>query len=325
MQIDVTRLLVDSIIIAIPLIIAAIGGLYSERGGVVNIGIEGIMTVGAFAGALAIVQLQGSNISLQIGDFVILTQPQTLALIAMVVGAVAGLLFSVIHAVFTVKLKSDQVITGIAINVIALGLTIFLTQLIFNSKETANIENTRIDTIKFGQGDSLISRLNNPITYTAIAIIAATVYIFKSTKFGLRLRSVGENPYASEAVGIDVMRYRIIGVLISGMLAGLAGTFVLISGGNNTFSAITINGKGFMALAILIFGGWRAIPIVLAGLFFQVIATIPTQITGSTINQDLLDFLKVALPFIISLIALVFVSKNSKAPKSLGKVFEKQD
>lgn len=317
MNIDmIYSILAATIALAIPLIIGAYAGLYSERSGIINIGIEGMMIAGGFFGALGIISLK-STISVANNPFLFL-------LIACITGALGAALFALIHSYFTIKLKSNQVVTGIALNMLALSGTQFLSYLLFQQTETDTLGTLSAAQISFFKNSTNpLLKVINPFTIFVIIMIITTIFVFNKTRFGLRVKSVGENPYAAEAVGINVYSYRFKAVMISGILAGIAGVAVLLTSGGDKFSpAITINGKGFMALAILISGRWRPISILVAGLFFALLTVLPISLGIESLKQ-FNQFIQTGAPYLISLIALVFVSKNSKAPKSIGKVYEK--
>ena len=234
--------------IATPIIICALGGLFSERSGIVNIALEGIMLVGAFFGATASLFLEGS-----LGDLA----PWAGAL----VGMIAGCLYSLIHAFASVSLKADQTISGTALNMLSTGLTVYLCQIIFGAQRSEQfLERFRRISIPVLKdipviGDLLFTNVF-PTFYLAVGLAVLTWFVVFKSKFGLHLRSCGEYPQASASMGIHVEKMRYIGVLISGCLGGLAGAIMVLSL-DVQFTVFSIHGIGFISMACLIFGKWN--------------------------------------------------------------------
>ncbi len=302
-----------AILFTIPLLITALGGLFSERSGIVNIGLEGLMVMGAFAAAITVHYLQDmiSNNSLVLW-------------IGLLVGMVVGLLFSLLHAFASINLSADQVISGTAINMIAAALTVFLARNITGSG------NIRIRT-GFAPFDvpilseipiigDLFFTKTYATTWVILLVLLVSTFILYKTKFGLRLRSCGEFPQAAEAAGINVRRIRYSGVMISGAFAGLGGAIILLTYAGE-FTG-TVSGLGFLALAALIFGQWRPFGILGATLFFgfaSTIANVSQVIPELAVIPPIL--LKI-FPYVVTLIALVIFSKSSQAPKAAGEPFD---
>ncbi|NLE69381.1 MAG: ABC transporter permease [Clostridiales bacterium] len=302
---------------SIPLLIVALGGMYSERSGVVNIALEGIMVSGAFTSILLISNLQSGM------------SGQGLLLIAIVVAVVTGALFSLLHAYAAISLRSDQTISGTALNMIAPASAIYLARMIQpNGVQQVQFTNTfRIEKVPLLGDIPVLGRLlfqNAYITtYIGLIIFAAAAIVLYRTRFGLRLRACGEHPQAADSVGINVYKIRYAGVLISGALAGLGGLVYVIPTSTN-FNA-TVSGYGFLALAVLIFGQWKPLRILGAAFFFGLMKTVASAYSGIPFLRDLgipSDIYKM-VPFIATLIALAFTSKRSQAPRASGVPYDK--
>ena len=302
---------------SIPLLIVALGGMFSERSGVVNIALEGIMVSGAFTSILLISLLQSGM------------SGQALLLLAVLVAVLTGMAFSLLHAYAAVSLRSDQTISGTALNMIAPASAIYLARMIQpNGVQQIEFTNTfRIPRVPL-LGDipvlgPMFFRNAYLTTYIGIIIFLAAAFVLYRTRFGLRLRACGEHPQAADSVGINVYRIRYAGVLISGALAGLGGLVYVIPTSTN-FNA-TVSGYGFLALAVLIFGQWKPLRILVAAFFFGLMKTIASAYSGIPILQGLgipSDIYKM-VPFIATLIALAFTSKRSQAPRASGVPYDK--
>jgi len=302
---------------SIPLLIVALGGMFSERSGVVNIALEGIMVAGAFTSILMINALQAGM------------SGQGLLLLAILVAIVTGALFSLLHAYAAISLRSDQTISGTALNMIAPASAIYLARMIQpNGVQQIEFTNTfRIAKVPL-LGDipvlgPLLFQNAYITTYIGIVIFAASAFVLYKTRFGLRLRACGEHPQAADSVGINVYKMRYAGVMISGALAGLGGLVYVIPTSTN-FNA-TVSGYGFLALAVLIFGQWKPLRILMAAFFFGLMKTIASAYSGIPLLQNLgipSDIYKM-VPFIATLIALAFTSKKSQAPRASGVPYDK--
>ncbi|MGM0901971.1 ABC transporter permease [Mesobacillus maritimus] len=302
-----------AIVFTIPLLITALGGLFSERSGIVNIGLEGLMIFGAFAGSLTIYYLQG------------VWANQTLVLwTGLIMAMVAGVLFSLLHAFASINLSANQIISGTAINLIATALTVFLARNITGSgniRITSGFSPTDIPVLSSIPiiGDLLFTK-TYPTTWFILIVLVISGFVLYKTKFGLRLRSCGEYPQAAEAAGVNVRRVRYSGVLISGAFSGLGGALIIVTyAGEFTGS---VSGLGFLALASLIFGQWRPLGILAATFFFGFASTIANV---SQVIPELAIFPPILLkifPYIVTLIALVVFSKSSQAPKAAGETFD---
>ncbi len=313
---DILALVIPAtIFLAAPLIFTALGGLFSERSGVVNIGLEGLMVIGAFTGILTTLYLEGFGFGVW--------SPWLSLIAAVVIGA----LFSLLHAVASITLKADQIVSGVALNFLAVGLSVFLVRNIFGKGQTDYVAH-RIsrENIPVLQDIPIIGPLFfERVYYTSfIAIAAAFIvwYVVFYTPFGLRLRSVGEHPMAADTMGIKVNRMRYIGVMLSGAFAGMGGAvFALTTAGN--FAGNTIVGQGFMALAALIFGKWHPLGAFGAAIFFGLAQSL--SITGQSIPllANVPQVYLLIAPYVLTILALAGFVGKAEAPKAIGKPYEK--
>lgn len=302
---------------SIPLLIVALGGMFSERSGVVNIALEGIMVVGAFCSILFMNQMQDT------------LSGQWLLCLAILVAIVSGMLFSLLHAYAAINLRSNQTISGTALNMIAPAFAIYMARMLQpNHVQQVAFTNTfRITSVPVLGDIPVLGPIffqNTYITtYLGLAILLVGTLALYKTRFGLRLRSCGEHPQAADSVGINVYRIRYSGVLISGALAGLGGLVFVVPTSTN-FNA-TVSGYGFLALAVLIFGQWRPMRIFLAALFFGLMKTIASAYSGVPFLLSLgipSDIYKM-IPYITTLVVLAFTSKNSQAPRASGVPYDR--
>jgi general nucleoside transport system permease protein len=302
-----------AIIFTIPLLITALGGLFSERSGVVNIGLEGLMIIGAFGCALTANYLQD-----------IWTNNNMVLWVSILVAALAGMLFSLLHAFASINLSANQIISGTAINMIATALTVFLARNITGSGNIRITSGFTPSNIPFLSDIPIIGPLlftkTYPTTWFILVVLLVSTFILYKTKFGLRLRSCGEFPQAAEAAGVNVRGIRYSGVIISGAFAGLGGALIIVTyAGEFTGS---VSGLGFLALAALIFGQWRPLGLLGAALFFGFASTIANV---SQVIPELAVIPPIILkifPYVVTLIALVIFSKSSQAPKAAGEPFD---
>lgn len=299
---------------ATPLIFTALGGVFSERSGVINIGLEGLMVIGAFTGIV---------FNLMYGDILGNWTPW----ISMIVAMLAAMLFSILLAVVTVSFRADQTVSGVALNLLAVGLTMFLVKRIYDKGQTDFISETfaRID-IPFISTIPLIGPIffsnSYYIAYISIFIAIVSWYLLFKTPFGLRLRAVGEHPMAAETMGVNVTRMRYSAVVISGAFAGIGGAIHATIFAND-FSHATINGQGFMAIAAMIFGKWHPLGAMGAALFFGLAQSL--SIVGSNlpiVNEIPHVFLLIA-PYLLTIIALTGFIGRADAPKASGQPYIK--
>ncbi len=306
----ILTLLVSSMLIyAAPLIFTSIGGTFSERGGIVNVGLEGIMVIGAFSGIVFNLTFAGS-----LGTWT--------PWVACIVAGFVGLLFSLIHALATINFRADHVVSGTVLNLIAPSLAVFLCKVLYDHGQTDTI------TQSFGRfsfpvlkdipflGRIFFNNTSLP-AYVAIAVAFLSWFIIFKTRFGLRLRSVGEHPQAADTLGINVYAMRYFGVMISGFLGGVGGAIYAQSISNN-FAVTTIAGPGFIALAAMIFGRWNPIGAMLSSLFFglsQSLAIVGGSIPGLSAVPSV--YLQIA-PYLLTILVLAIFFGKAVAPKADG-------
>ncbi|MEM6430091.1 MAG: ABC transporter permease [Deinococcota bacterium] len=291
-----------------PLLFASLGGMFSERSGVVNIALEGIIIFGAMAAALA-TQLVEAPFLANDPNAVVPFAPWLGLLAAMLVGGLAGLL----HALISIRYKADQIISGTAINLMAIGVpAVILGGLYSNSTSSTPVEN-RLPL--WGSGNFQLS----PLVYLAFLLVPITWYVLFKTPFGLRLRAVGEKPEAADSVGIDVKRMRYMGVVLSGVLGGLGGAYLSI-GNFNQFIAEMAGGRGFIALAALIFGKWHPLGVLGATLLFGSFEAAATVLGGRALFPSTL---LQSIPFILTMLVLAGFIGRAIPPQATGKPFEK--
>ena len=307
-------LLQYTLIFASVLVLVALGGCFSEHSGVINIGLEGIMVMGALGGALMMKFLPGDT-----SAFVII-------LLVVLAAILMGMVYSLLLAVAAVNFKADQTLVGTAMNLLGTaGATVFVKSM--NTAESVdNVSSTiqYIDAKKAFLVNIGGFEFNWFMLLALIALAAAYVVLYK-TRFGLRLCACGEHPQAADSVGINVYKMRYAGVLISGMLGGLGGIVYITAGVSEWKFENGVAGFGFLALAVMIFGQWKPTRIALAALLFGFFRALGNVYTG-------FDFLKALelpssvynmLPYIISLVVLAFTSKKSRAPKAEGIPYDK--
>ena len=308
-------LLQYTIIFASVLMLVALGGCFAERSGVINIGLEGIMVIGALGGALVMKFLPVS-----VGVF-------PMVLITVLVSALFGCIFSLFLAVAAITFKADQTITGTAMNMLATaGATVAVkamnTLASGGNDVSSDISYTHtkdLFIVRLGQFE-----FNWFMLVAALCLVISYVVLYKM-KFGLRLRSCGEHPQASASVGINVQKMRYAGVLISGLLGGLGGIVYITAGVSLWKFENGVAGFGFLALAVMIFGGWHPLRIALAALLFGFFRALGNVYAGF----DFLMMLNIPsvvynmLPYIISLVVLAFTSKKSRAPKAAGIPYDR--
>ncbi len=310
-----TLLLQYTLIFASVLMLVALGGCFAERSGVINIGLEGIMVIGALGGALVMKFLPVS-----VGAF-------TMVLVVTLVSAVFGMLFSLLLAVAAINFKADQTITGTAMNMLATaGATVAVKAM--NTAASGGNDVSSDIAYSFAK-DLLVVRLgsfefNWFMLIAVLCLVVAYVSLYK-TKFGLRLRACGEHPQAADSVGINVYKMRYAGVLISGLLGGLGGIVYITAGVSVWKFENGVAGFGFLAMAVMIFGAWHPLKIALASLLFGFMRALGNVYSGFPFLAalEIPSFVYNMLPYIISLVVLAFTSKKSRAPKAEGIPYDK--
>jgi len=310
----ITFLFQETLLFSIPLIIVALGGMFSERSGVINIALEGIMIMGAFTSIMFI------NI------FQTRIHGQLLLLIAMLIAIATGALFSLFHAYASINMKADQTISGTALNLFAPAFAIYTARMIQQVQQITFINQFRIVKVPvLGDipilGEFLFQNVYIT-TYIGIAILIIAAFVLYKTRFGLRLRACGEHPQAADSAGINVVKMRYAGVLISGALAGLGGLVFIIPITTNFDGSVA--GYGFLALAVLIFGQWKPNRILFAAFFFGFMKTISATYSGIPLlfNLGIPTVVYKMTPFIATLVVLTFTSKNSAAPRAAGEPYD---
>nr|WP_245349976.1 ABC transporter permease [Cytobacillus eiseniae] len=307
---DILSIVIPSTMLwAAPLIFTALGGTFSERSGVVNIGLEGLMVIGAFTAI--VFNLTFAHVFGEMTPWVSL-------LAAMVIGG----LFSVIHAVASITFRADQTVSGVAINLLAVGVSLFLVKFIYDKGQTDIIQKgfSKVD-IPLLSDIPIIGKIFFSNTYytSYVAIIVAIIawYVIFKTPFGLRLRSVGEHPMAADTMGINVTRIRYIAVILSGALGGIGGG-IYAQSITSDFSHSTISGQGFMALAAMIFGKWHPLGAMGAALFFGFAQSL--SIIGSSLPflENIPNVYLLAAPYVLTILALTGFIGRADAPKASG-------
>jgi len=300
-------LIASTIRLSTPLILAALGGLYSERSGVINIALEGMMLAGAFTAA---------TVTFYAGD----------PWVGVLAAIVAGVMVAALHAVATINYRADQVVSGTAINILFLGVPALLSGAFFASTgATPQLprEQTLPDLAVFNPESSpkLASIFNQkPLVYLALALVAVTFYVLYRTRFGLRLRAVGENPEAADTAGVSVKRMRYAGVLISGALAALGGAYLSI-GQSSSYTRGMAGGRGYIALAALIFGKWHPVGALLACLFFGFAEALAIRMQGTVSIPN--QFIQM-IPYVLTMIVLAGFIRRATPPKALGVAYVKE-
>ena len=305
----------QTMLFTIPLMIVALGGMFSERSGVVNIALEGIMTMGAFTGILFL-NMTGGKMG---GQF-------QLAL-AILISTATGAAFAFFHANASINMKANQTISGTALNMFAPAFAIFVARVIQGVQQIQFNNTFRIESVpvlgKIPFLGPLLFQNTYITTYLGILILIASTLVLYRTRFGLRLRSCGEHPQAADAAGINVYRMQYAGVLISGVLGGLGGLVFVVPTSTN-FNA-DVAGYGFLALAVLIFGQWKPVRIMWASLFFGLMKAVAAAYSGIPFlaATGIPSYVYKMIPYLATLIVLIFTSRNSQAPRASGVPYDK--
>ena len=294
-------LIFSALRLSTPLIFAALGGLFSERSGVINIALEGLMLMGAFTAAVTTYELHDPFLGLLCG-----------------VSAGGGLAF--VYAVACIKFEADQVVAGMAINFLMIGLPALISGSVYDSSGST----PQID--KAIQLPSLFDNRVNVATIIVLILVPVVWYVLYRTPFGLRLRAVGENPASADAAGVNVIKLRYTAVIISGLLAAAGGAYLSI-GQSSLFTRNMTAGRGFIALAALILAKWRPVPVLLACLFFGFMEALTNQIQGvikmPSGEEIPVQFIQM-IPYVLTIIVLAGFIGLSRAPKALGIPYRKE-
>ena len=339
-----TFLIQQTLIYAVPLMIVALAGVFAERSGIINLALEGIMIFGAFVGVLFVHYVQQTDFFMAAYENDNYLALQGLEILAMLASAALGAVFSLLLSFASVNLRADQTIGGTALNLMAPALVLFLIRILTSqstlqmaSGDAASWFMIRKSMFGYGRndemgflGETFVNRVYLA-TYICILLFIILAIILYKTRFGLRLRSCGENPQAADSLGINVYKMRYAGTTISGALAGMGG-FVYALTTANCMANGDVAGFGFLALAVMIFGNWKPLNIAGAALLFGLFKCISASYTSLDINGDgvaMLANLGISvhiyrmLPYLITLIVLAFTSKNSRAPKAEGIPYDK--
>ncbi|WP_128426253.1 ABC transporter permease [Gudongella oleilytica] len=305
--------------VGIPLLLVALGGMFSERSGVVNIALEGIMLFGAFFGALFVYFVQKSGLN-----------PQTILLLGMIVAAIAGLIYSLLLSFASVTMKANQVITGTSLNMLIPAVILLFSKMFFNSDGITTNMNFYIREIPVLGKLPVIGPMFFQRTYLTVMIgfvfLVISIILLYKTRFGLRLMACGEHPHAADSVGINVYKMRYAGVSLSGILGGIGGFFYSVGVMDGNVSGHSgVAGFGFLALAVMIFGQWKPLRIFFAAMFFAFLRTLAYSVSLIPFLADLginQTYYKM-LPYLATMVVLAFTSKRSRAPKAEGIPYDK--
>lgn len=312
-------LIQNTLPVAIALLLVALGGMFSERSGVINIALEGIMLTGAFIGCIFVYYIEKTSI-----------HPQLILILGMFIAAAAGLIYSLLLSMAAINLRADQTIVGTALNLLVPAAVLLYSRMFLQSDGVTTDINFYIKEVPVLGKIPVLGKLLFQNTYLsvyigALILIIVTVFFYK-TSFGLHLRACGEHPHAADSVGINVYRMRYAGVGLSGILGGIGGFFYAVGVMNGDANGHTgVAGFGFLALAVMIFGQWKPVRIMFASLFFAFLRTVAYSVA-------LIPFLKILnlnqtyykmLPYVATMIVLAFTSKKSRSPKAEGIPYDK--
>lgn len=312
--------IIDGLSFALPLFIMAIGGIYSERSGITNLAIEGLQGFGAFFGSLSVVLISHFfNIPVQ-----------KLFYLALFLAMVGGMIYSMLHALLCIKFKANQVISGVVINILAMALTLFLTtqinSIVFGAmSDKFQIGTSSRFTIPGLSGIPILGAVfKNIYPFQVVILIIAIFagYVLNKTRFGLRLRACGDNPHSVDAAGVEVSTIQFKAVMVSGALSGLGGICFAYSISTN-FSPAIYMGYGYLAIAALIFGNWNVLPTLGACLLFGFARSGGYYIGQILKMPSTFSDLIMILPYVVTLLLLMFFSKSNRAPRALGEIYDK--
>ncbi|MHB0881851.1 ABC transporter permease [Paenibacillus sp. SEL1] len=308
------ELIHTTLVFATAIIFASLGGVFSEKSGVTNLGLEGLMVFGAFAAGVGGFYAEQAGLG-----------GTSAAWVGVLSAAVFGILVSLIHAVASVTFKADQVISGIVINFLAAGSTLYMVKLLFEGDgDTGRIQGFNEISIPYLVDIPIAGKAffqAYPTTYLAILLVIIGYFTLYKTPFGLRLRSVGEHPGAADTVGIKVNRLRYIGVMISGALAGIGGATITLTT-TNMFSHNTVSGQGYIAIAAMIFGKWNPLGAFGAAVFFGFSQAIRNYVQLFAWSQSIPQEIIFMLPYLLTIIVLVAAVGRSRAPAALGQLYD---
>ena len=295
-----------TLLYTVVLMLVALGGMFSERSGIINIALEGIMVIGGLAGVIATQMMAGSNV------FMIVT-------VSIITAALAGMIYSALLAFASINLNADQTIGGTALNMLATALAMVIAKGV-NGSASAKLDFSNRAFV-FDIGPLTV----NVFLFVGIAILLISYFVLYKTRLGLRLRACGEHPQAADSVGINVYKMRYIGVLISGVLGGIGGMAYIIPSVSSWNFEVGVSGAGFLALAVMIFGQWKPFRIFFAAVFFALFKSLANIASSIPLLASLgwTQNMYNMIPFIASMIILAFTSKKSRAPKAEGIPYDK--
>ncbi len=309
----IEQMIPGMLMVAAPIMIAGLGGMFSERSGIVNIALDGIMLFGAFAAAAIIITFE------KMGWF------SMAPWLSLIFAAIGGGIFSLLLAVSTISFSADHTIAGTAVNLLAAGLTVYFTQILFGMQRTQAFRGgfRKISIPVLSNIPILGGFFKNfhPTIFIAIFLVFVSWFVMYKTPFGLKLRACGENPQAAASMGINVLKMRYIAVVISGFMAGLAGGIVVLTM-DTQFTVVSIHGYGFIAVAAIIFGKWNPFGIMGASLFFGLSQTIGVYANAIPVLDKLPAELFSAVPYIFTVLALVLFRGKSVGPKAAGEIYD---
>ncbi len=298
-----------------PLIVAGIGGMFCERSGIVNIGLEGNMIIGAFCGSLFL-HFGAAGLT-----------GQWAFIVAMIVSGIAGLAYSSLHGLVSINVGANQAVSGIALNIAAPSAAIFIARLVIGRQQVSFSNTFRIDAVPGLSeipviGDIFFQRVYICF-FIALLILVVGAIVINKTRLGMRIRACGEYPQAADALGINVYKIRWVGVLTCGFLAGMAGLMLIVP--TSTEFNADVAGYGFLAVSVLILGQWRPGGILLASIFFGIMKTLASVYSALPFlaNLNIDAFYYRMIPFVVTLIVLAFSSKKSRGPAAAGQPYDK--
>ncbi len=311
-------LLASAIRLTVPILLASLGAVFSERGGVVNIGLEGMMIMGTFWGAAATYFVARGFPGL------VAVSPDLAPLAGMLAAALVGVLFALIHAVVTITFRVDQIISGVTINLLAAGLARFLNIVFFHvSTQSPGINGFTHISIPLLRDVPRLAPLvkdTSPVIPVALALVLLGQWVLRRTRFGLRLRAVGEHPLAADTLGVNVRLMRYLGVLISGALAGMAGGYLAIEQGRGYLEGMT-QGRGFIALAAMIFGNWWPLGSLGASALFGYFDALSLRVVVLKIPYQFIT----VLPHIATILVLAGFVRRAQMPAADGLPYSKEE
>jgi len=311
-------LIASAVRVTMPILLTALGAVYSERSGVVNIGLEGIMIMGTFFGAV------GNYAFAQAFPQTVANAPDLAPLAGVLAAVAAGVAFGLIHALVTVTFRVNQIISGVALNLLAAGLARFLNILLFTqatqSPGVRGFTPIDIPVLKDVAVLGPLARGISPMIVVALILVALSQWILLRTKFGLRLRAVGEYPLAADTLGVSVTRMRYAGVLLSGALAGMAGSYLAIEQAHLYFEGMT-QGRGFIALAAMIFGNWWPVGALGASALFGYFDALSLRLVRLPVPSQFIT----VLPHIVTILVLAGFVRRAQMPAADGVPYSKEE